>query len=271
MAAFEGAASDQIGRFETEVSSLDSDTKALTEKQSLLSKTIDEETNRISVAVAELQAESQSALADENDSWASGLIESRKEWSEALSEAKVSAESTLRNLNELQAEAENVVHSTSAALTATDYGAYSKRSATLGHIYDAIAGIVGVVGMYFLIRHLLSLDAAIDANIGISMTRLAISVATLGAAGMVARRGSHFHKEAKESKRTELALRQVNPFTANLEPDDRREVVKALTRRVFIEGNLAAPDARSSVPRVSEVLRRSPRTSNDDTANKSSS
>lgn len=270
MSSFEDAAGEQLERLESKASGLDSETDALAEKQELLSKAINDETKRISVAIAELETDAQSALTKERDSWASSLAEARKEWEDALTEASVSAEATLKNLRDLQAEAENVVHSTSAALTATDYGAYSKRSATLGYVYDAVAGIVGIVGLYFLIRHLLSLDAAVDANIGIALTRLAISVATLGAAGMVARRGSHFHREAKESKRTELALRQVNPFTANLEPNERREVVKALTTRVFIEGNLAAPDVKSRGPGMSEVFRRSPQAPTDDTTGKSS-
>lgn len=99
-----------------------------------------------------------------------------------------------------------------------------------------------------IVFHLLSLKPESDANIGLSLTRLAVSLGTLGVAGLLGHRGQQHHLEARAAKRTDLALRQVLPFTANLEEDDRRAIVREFTDRVFIRGDIDTPKAPRTIP-----------------------
>lgn len=69
---------------------------------------------------------------------------------------------------------------------------------------------------------------------------------TLGIAALVAHRGHDHHKEARAAKRTDLAIRRVGPFTANLPEDARQFIVEEVTDRIFIRGEL--DEAESSTP-----------------------
>lgn len=92
-------------------------------------------------------------------------------------------------------------------------------------------------------------DAGADGDVGLSLTRLAASLGTLGIAALVAHRGNDHHREARAAKRTDLALRRVGPFTSNLSADIRERIVVETTDRIFVRGELdeggAAADAAS--------------------------
>ncbi|NKX94131.1 hypothetical protein HF995_12770 [Sanguibacter hominis ATCC BAA-789] len=115
-------------------------------------------------------------------------------------------------------------------------------------VCDIAAALIGAAGLAVIVFHLLSLDPESDANIGLSLTRLAVSLGTLGVAGLLGHRGQQHHLEARAAKRTDLALRQVLPFTANLDEDDRRAIVREFTDRVFIRGDIDTPKTPRTLP-----------------------
>ena len=84
-----------------------------------------------------------------------------------------------------------------------------------------------------------------DANIGLSLTRLAASLGALGVAALLGRRGAQHHREARAAKRTDLALRKVGPFIADLPEDEQQLIVEEFTDRVFIRGELDGPQSDS--------------------------
>ena len=77
-----------------------------------------------------------------------------------------------------------------------------------------------------------------------------MSLGTIGLATILGKRARQHHLESRAAKRTELALRQVGPFTANLPEEERQRVVREFTQRVFIDGNI---DSEPSAPRATRL------------------
>lgn len=258
--AFQNKASQAI----KEVRTLGADTSAgledLKERQEALGGAVETERQRITEAIATFTTESSEAVAEVREAQEQKLSEFLSRWEAANSEANDRAARVLSNLTKLEEEARNVVHATTSHVVATDYGRYARNKTVAAWVCDVAAALVGAAGLAVIVYHLLSIEPDADSNLGLSLTRLAVSLGTLGIAGLLGRRGQQHHLEARAAKRTDLALRQVLPFTANLDDADRQRIVREFTERVFIRGDIDADNGRST---NRGVLRRDRTVSNE--------
>jgi hypothetical protein len=159
-------------------------------------------------------------------------------WTDERQAQRDKADDRLDTLADLEKQAREMVHAATGSTVATDYGEYARRKTKSAWICDIAAAALGAAGVTAILIHLFSSGAESDSNVGLSMTRLAASIGTLGVAALVGHRGAEHHKEARAAKRTDLAIRRVGPFIANLPPDARERIVIEVTDRIFIRGEL---------------------------------
>lgn len=169
------------------------------------------------------------------------LNAAKGEWDSVRDAAVADAESKLASLAEWESRAEEIVHRTTGVATATDFGSYARQQGIVAGFFDFFAGAVGIAGVTSLIIHLYQVGES-DSDLGLSLTRLAASLGTLGIAGIIGARAGQHHAEARAAKRTDLTLRRIEPFTANLDVDTRQAIIEETTARIFVRGELAQVD-----------------------------
>lgn len=151
-------------------------------------------------------------------------------------------ESYLKKIKEINRSAEILLEqvqkrssSISGWVIADSYGKYARNKTVATLVYDILAIAFSVVGI-FLVGF--ALNAVEDKETAISVFRVTVSIASFTIAGFLFRRGTFNQREAKSAKRTELTLRQYEPFIANLETEDKKSITKEITERIFVKGDI---------------------------------
>lgn len=151
-------------------------------------------------------------------------------------------ESYLKKIKEINRSAEILLEqvqkrssSISGWAIADSYGKYARNKTVATLVYDILAIAFSVVGI-FLVGF--ALNAVEDKETAISVFRVTVSIASFTIAGFLFRRGTFNQREAKSAKRTELTLRQYEPFIANLETEDKKSITKEIAERIFVKGDI---------------------------------
>lgn len=151
-------------------------------------------------------------------------------------------ESYLKKIKEINRSAEILLEqvqkrssSISGWVIADSYGKYARNKTVATLVYDILAIAFSVVGI-FLVGF--ALNAVEDKETAISVFRVTVSIASFTIAGFLFRRGTFNQREAKSAKRTELTLRQYEPFIANLETEDKKTITKEIAERIFVKGDI---------------------------------
>ncbi len=151
-------------------------------------------------------------------------------------------ESYLKNIKEINRSAEILLEqvqkrssSISGWVIADSYGKYARNKTVATLVYDILAIAFSVVGI-FLVGF--ALNAVEDKETAISVFRVTVSIASFTIAGFLFRRGTFNQREAESAKRTELTLRQYEPFIANLETEDKKSITKEIAERIFVKGDI---------------------------------
>jgi len=227
---------DALDRVSEQIQSTNAALETLQTEQGSLEASIASEKQRISEAIADFKTTSTAAI----DSL---IEEQRSRWSDAEAAYRERADDLLAKLTAHEEAARKTVHATTALVVATDYGRYARNKTWAAWICDIAAALVGAAGVGAILFHLFTIDPDADSNIGLSLTRLAASLGALGVAALLGRRGAQHHREARAAKRTDLALRRVGPFIADLPKEEQELIVLDVTDRVFIRGELdSVPD-----------------------------
>lgn len=151
-------------------------------------------------------------------------------------------ENYLKKIKEINRSAEILLEqvqkrssSISGWVIADSYGKYARNKTVATLVYDILAIAFSVVGI-FLVGF--ALNAVEDKETAISVFRVTVSIASFTIAGFLFRRGTFNQREAKSAKRTELTLRQYEPFIANLETEDKKSITKEIAERIFVKGDI---------------------------------
>lgn len=151
-------------------------------------------------------------------------------------------ESYLKKIKEINRSAEILLEqvqkrssSISGWIIADSYGKYARNKTVATLVYDILAIAFSVVGI-FLVGF--ALNAVEDKETAISVFRVTVFIASFTIAGFLFRRGTFNQREAKSAKRTELTLRQYEPFIANLETEDKKSITKEIAERIFVKGDI---------------------------------
>lgn len=256
--AFQNKAAQAIEELSARETNVSKELDELESKQEALSEAIGTEKQRIAEAIATFTTESAEAVSEVRDVQDQKLSALVAQWGAKNDDARQEAAQTLARLNDLEEQARNVVHATTSHIVATDYGRYARNKTIAAWVCDVAAALVGAAGLLVIVHHLLNIEPDADSNVGLSLTRLAVSLGTLGIAGLLGRRGQQHHLEARAAKRTDLALRQILPFTANLDEDAQQKIIREFTDRVFIRGDIDTAPSHATRGQMLSRPRRAP-------------
>lgn len=256
--AFQNKAAQAIEELSARETNVSKELDELESKQEALSEAIGTEKQRIAEAIATFTTESAEAVSEVRDAQDQKLSALVAQWGAKNDDARQEAAQTLDRLNDLEEQARNVVHATTSHIVATDYGRYARNKTIAAWVCDVAAALVGAAGLLVIVHHLLNIEPDADSNVGLSLTRLAVSLGTLGIAGLLGRRGQQHHLEARAAKRTDLALRQILPFTANLDEDAQQKIIREFTDRVFIRGDIDTAPSHATRGQMLSRPRRGP-------------
>lgn len=161
------------------------------------------------------------------------------DYENAITKAKADS---LEKMNGFLDEAKAILHDlkntsneVASKVIADDYRKYARNKAVLAAVYDVLAFVFAVVGIWLVWWFL---DAHQVDSSSVNIYKLAIAVATFTISGFLFRRGTTQHKESTTAKRTQLTLAQYRPFIANLNQDVREEITRDIADRVFIKGDI---------------------------------
>lgn len=175
----------------------------------------------------------------------------KTDWETKISAATADTTGTmekfLREANTILGNLKNTSNETASKIIADDYRKYARNKAIQAVIYDILAIVFSLAGIY-LVWWFLDTHQADQASV--SVYKLAIAVATFTISGFLFRRGTAQHKESTAAKRTQLTLAQYRPFIANLPLETREQITNDIADRVFIKGEI---DCGSS---LAEVMQR---------------
>lgn len=175
-------------------------------------------------------------------------------WNDMLLKKSNRADEQLAAIEALRDEARNMVHESTSLMVGAEYLEYAAEKKHSAWIYDALAvlfGAIGLVTLYLYIRS--GIDS--DASVAQALTRLGITAGALIIGGFLAKRGGDQHREAKEARRTALALSRMAPFIANLGPDARELLTIETADRIFTRGDLGTATERESIRHKWNTLR----------------
>jgi len=242
-----------LSQVSQQASAIDSRLNELKADEVALATKIDTEKQRIAEAIATFITESDDTVQAQLALQQANFDQQNTLWRESDDAYRMQATQLLDQLRQHEESARKTVHATVAWTVATDYGKYARGQSIAAWICDVGAVVVGAGGLGAILFHLFTLDPKADINVGLSFTRLAVSVAALGVAALLGRRGAQHHREARTAKRTDLALRKIGPFIADLPGDEQQLIVQEFTDRVFIRGDLE-PSSPGGRPPLREQL-----------------
>ncbi|MBP2454624.1 hypothetical protein [Mycolicibacterium lutetiense] len=175
------------------------------------------------------------------DSIREAINELREDTAKSVAETKAALEETKRLHNET-AELEKQTRNTAEALAqravADDYQKNARNKAFAGWVWDVLGFVVGAVPLGFVLYHFLTVTDNTDNLAALTVSRVGVSAAAVGVAALCFHRGSQNHKESRIAKRTDLRVRTVRPFLANLEPDVRDAVIEGMADQLYLQGKM---------------------------------
>lgn len=175
-------------------------------------------------------------------------------WDRALEIKRAQAMGVIDELKDLRNQAKSMVHESTSFIVGAEYAAYAKEKSRSALWYDAFAVLFGVMGLVSLFVFLFEKgDTAPSASL--ALTRLGITTGGFVIGGFLAKRGADHHKEAREARRTSLALSRMAPFIANLDADAREVLTIETADRIFTRGQLGEVRAEETVLRRLQELR----------------
>jgi hypothetical protein len=252
--AFGSKTASILAELDSKADGLRSSLVSVEEQRSTLELAMDTENQRVREALARFETTSAEEMQGIRDDQQSSLEAQKARWEEEENDAREQAALLLTTLSDHEKTARDTVHATTALSVATDYGKYARNKTFAAWVCDIAGALVGASGVVAILVHLFSISPESDSNVGLSVTRLAASLGTLGIAALLGRRGAQHHREARAAKRTDLALRKVGPFIVTLPEDEQQLIIQEFTDRVFIRGELDGENA-GSMTSLTEKIR----------------
>ncbi|MBZ4559892.1 hypothetical protein GBO17_13225 [Mycobacterium avium subsp. hominissuis] len=153
--------------------------------------------------------------------------------------------SLLRETETLTQQTRNLVQSFAERAVADDYQKNARNKSVAGWFWDILGFIAGAVPLSIVLFHFLVSTNGPDSLVSLTLTRVGLSVAAVGVAALCFHRGNQNHKEARLAKRTDLRVRTVHQFLANLDSDVQQAVLEGMADQIYLQGRLDEPGSES--------------------------
>lgn len=174
------------------------------------------------------------------------------EATEAVAETKRLHDETV----DLTVQTRNIVEALAQRAVADDYQKNARNKAIGGWVWDVIGFAVGAVPLGFVLHHFLTVTSTGDNLTALTFSRVGVSAAAVGIAALCFHRGGQNHKESRIAKRTDLRVRTVRPFLANLEPEVRDAVLEGMADQLYLQGKMATLGPEEGVEKEENLLSR---------------
>jgi hypothetical protein len=112
------------------------------------------------------------------------------------------------------------------------------------------------VPLGLVLYHFLTVTNIGDNLAALTLSRVGVSAAAVGIAALCFHRGSQNHKESRIAKRTDLRVRTVRPFLANLEPEVRDAVIEGMADQLYLQGKMETLGPEEGVDKEENLLSR---------------
>jgi hypothetical protein len=262
----ERALRDRIRELEGDFSSKDAQSAALDQRLSELTAKITADEARLDTAlVTSNETFTQSQTAREVafkvflEKYEVNLNEINEPVSEKLADAQVGAEGVLAKMEDLYEKVEGLSGKAAGAVLAGDYGAYALREWKTG-ITAIIAGFLAFIGgAVFVVMTISSLKPSDDVSWQYTTLKFGLTLTIVAAAVVAVRFGSEFLSKAHTAKRTELELKAIGLFLADVADADKVEQAKLdfvdrMFGRAWEDHAKSKPGEEINVPAIERLL-----------------
>lgn len=187
-------------------------------------------------SIESMARESIDSLNTKHEEAVTNLTEVRNTELDEIREQYISG---LKNINSdaerLFSKVSNRTSKISGVVIAEEYGKYARNKTVTTWVYDILAIAFAITGVALVA---VALTAFQTDDTSARVFKLAVSVAAFTVSGYLFRRGTFNQREARAAKRTDLALRQCEPFIATLAPETQAELTRDIAERIFVNGTL---------------------------------
>ncbi len=150
-----------------------------------------------------------------------------------------------RETEKLTKQTRNLVQAFAERAVADDYQKNARNKSVAGWFWDILGFVVGTVPLSLVLYHFLAVTEAAASITSLTLTRVGISAAAVGVAALCFHRGSQNHRESRLAKRTDLRVRTVHQFLANLDPEVQQAVLEGMADQIYLQGRLDEPGTDS--------------------------
>jgi hypothetical protein len=219
-------------------------------------KTISDEVSKLTDSREEFERTSEEAVKEHFVAVETRLQAGADESVKVINAKRKGAEETSVELEKLDHKARKIVEAVADRTVARSYRENARNKAIAGWIWDLFGLAVGGTPLVLLLIHFFKIDPTVESTTQLTLTRLGISIAAIGLAGLCFARGSSNHHEARLAKRADIRLTTVEPFIANQDPEFQAAIREGMADRIYLQGILDADDQTDDPSLLKKALER---------------
>lgn len=172
------------------------------------------------------------------------------------------AQAVIRSLEATQTDVERLASRVTGSILARDYGSYATREWITGLVGYVVGVAVLISAAVYLASELASMHQDQPVSWGFVSLKLGLTTAAAAAAAVAIQFGSRSLSRANRSKRTELELRAMVPFLADVASEELTKAKLSFVERSFggpDEPEVSSDDAKGIIEAVADVVKAIPR------------
>jgi hypothetical protein len=143
----------------------------------------------------------------------------------------------------LHTEGRRIVEAVASRAVAKDYQRNARNKSAAGWTWDFAGLVIGSVSLTLLLVHLFKSNAE-TISTELALTRLAVSIAGLGLAGLCFHRAGGNHMESRRSKRADIRVSTVRAFIANQDIEFQDTIVEGMADRIYLQDLLDSDESK---------------------------
>lgn len=189
-----------------------------------LSTTAETQKGRIDTAIEGIQNDFTANESERGDTWTTHLAAQQ-----------TAADAHLKRMAEYEAKSVKVLGSVGVNSTATDFGVYANEQRKAASTWRRIAATVfALAGLWFIGSAPFWPWISDESGWESALARLGVTAAVAGVGAYAARESSQHRREERRAKQVQLVLTALEPFIANLPPEEQKKIRTASAEAIFV-------------------------------------